>query len=132
MRVAAFIFFLTGLCGLVWMTQQVISGGFHIGAAFSMLVPIALLFQGWQLWGDRPNAWKSGIATAVILSAGCVAQLCMIAWVAELPVTVLEDSPLRAALVSLWSGVILYSIAAISLVIRSRRRQHSRTGEPQR
>ncbi len=131
MYVAVLIFVLTGVSSLAWMIQQVLSSGFQIGAAFAMLVPIALLYQGWQLWRDRPNARKAGIATAVVLAAACVAWLCIIAWVAELPVSVLDDSPLRAKLLSLWAGVILYSIAALTLAFHSWRRQPSRTVELQ-
>lgn len=118
MRIASVIFATTGVCGLIWVLQQFLAAGSQRGAAFAILVPIALLFQAWQLWANQPNARKSAIATAVVLVVACAAELLLITWYANFPGSIAVSSPLQATLVSLWSGIVLYGAAAISLILK--------------
>ena len=75
------------------------------------------------MWTNSRHARKAAVATAVVLCLACIANLCLIAWVADLPVTVFSQSPLRATLLSLWTGVVLYGAAVLILVAPAWRRQ---------
>ena len=55
------------------------------------------------------------MVTAAILLAFCSIRLGVLAFVGGVSVSVLADTPLRATLISLWSGVLLYSAAIVAL-----------------
>jgi hypothetical protein len=119
MRMASVIFVLTGASGLFWMSQQFMKGNFGLWSPLAVLVPIAVLYQAWQLWTNQPSARKSGLATAIVLALICAAQLALIAWQAAIPVTEIATSPLRATLLSLWGGLVLYATAAMALAFNA-------------
>ena len=115
MRIAASIFFLSGVSGLAWTIGKLLENGAQLGIVIAAIVPAVLVLLGWQLWVDRSGARRAGMVTAAILLAFCSIRLGVLAFVGGVSVSVLADTPLRATLISLWSGVLLYSAALVAL-----------------
>lgn len=115
MRIAASIFFLSGVSGLAWTIGKLLENGAQLGIVIAAIVPAVLVLLGWQLWVDRSGARRAGMVTAAILLAFCSIRLGVLAFVGGVSVSVLADTPLRATLISLWSGVLLYSAAIVAL-----------------
>ena len=74
MRIAAFIFLITGLAYLGWVIALALPGGTGVNNWLLAVFPTALLFQAYALFRSRPRARLSGIVTSIALAI-CFASM---------------------------------------------------------